>query len=124
MKKLLLICLITFCFHSYSYAVVTIVDSESTNSDSKKPVVKPVKKSKKAGYKVKAKPRKIEQLHIDGYIGRQYVRLVVDIVDDKELTGYLFEHNGSKIYIYGEKIHGDLHLYDESGRYLNVVLSR
>lgn len=128
MKKLLLICVITFCFHSYSYAIITIVDNEATNPapKPKPPAVTKVTKRKKATYKVKVKPkyRRIEQLHIDGYIDAEYVRLVIDIVNGKKFTGYLFEHGDSQMYIYGEKINGVLHIYDENGRYLNVVMSK
>lgn len=71
---------------------------------------------------IKSAPKQIEQLHIEGYIDKQYVRLVVDIVKDKLVNGYLFENKGVKRYVYGEKINGVLHIYDSEGRHLTVVL--
>ena len=108
MKKLMLFYLIAYSFSGYSYADVSLSSNKDVHAESTS--------SKETGQKKLpmkvTKPEIIKQLHIDGYIDTKYARLVVDIVNGKKLTGYLFEQTGSKKYVYGEKINGVLHICD------------
>ena len=120
MKKLILFYLIAYSFSSYSNADVSLISNKDVHTES---TSSKETRHKKLPMKV-IKPQIIKQLHIDGYIDSNYVRLIVDIVNGKKLTGYLFEQTDSKKYVYGEKINGVLHLYDPNGRHLTVVLDR
>ena len=93
MKKLILFYLIAYSFSSYSNADVSLISNKDVHTES---TSSKETRHKKLPMKVTIKPQIINQLHIDGYIDSKYVRLIVDIVNGKKLTGYLFEHTDSK----------------------------
>lgn len=121
MKKIILFLFcISSAFYNTSNAVVKIVSKKVTNTTIPTGIsfrkIKPPKQ-------VIIKNQRSKQLYIDGYINSKYVRLVVEFENDKNLTGYLFENNKTKKYIYGEKINNVLYIYDTSGQQFTVILS-
>lgn len=104
-----------------SAAEVSVVEKKSNTV--KPPTTRSLKAPKK---KIAVMNEAINQLHIDGYIDRNYVRLVVDVESNNNLTGYIFEGRGNqaKTYVYGQKVNGALHMYDKNGRHLTVVLNK
>lgn len=62
------------------------------------------------------------QLHLDGYIDKNYVRLVVDIEKNNMLSGYMFGKDDARTYVYGQKVNGALHMYDQNGRHFTIIL--
>lgn len=121
MKKIILLLLcISSTFYNTSNAVVKIVSKKVTNTSIPPGIsfrkIKPPKQ-------VIIKNQRSKQLYIDGYIDSKYVRLVVEFENNKNLTGYLFENNKTKKYIYGEKINNVLYIYNTSGQQFTVILS-
>lgn len=113
--------MITLIFYSNSHAVVKIVSKKNTNTENRTSnATTEIKRPKK----VITKNKKPKQLYINGYIDSKYVRLVVEFENENHLTGYLFEQNKTKKYIYGEKINNVLYIYDPSGQRLTVILAK
>lgn len=111
-------------------AAVTVVSNENNVEKAAEPVQQPVSDETRkpgSGSRVRAievqSPAK-KKLHIDGYIDKQYVRLEVEISNDKKLTGYLFDQSGVGRYVYGEKMDGVVHIYDTNGQHLTVIIDK
>lgn len=130
MKKEKLLCLGLTLFFNYfpCNAEITLV---SKNDQQLAEVEKPAKPTEpEKSRSLPTRPKKkisrpnspITQLHIDGYINKNYVRLVVDIEKNNMLTGYIFEKSNVKTYVYGQKVNGALHMYDENGRHFTVII--
>lgn len=71
-----------------------------------------------------AKTRVRERFDIDGNVGSKYVQAIVDVEDDRYVTGYLYDRKGNKEYIYGEFAYGALHVYDKKGKMYVIQVSR
>ncbi len=115
MKIFVLFCLIAFGFHGLAYSAVNMVEKEPATDSMQKAKPKPKKK-------IVVSPKPIVQLHIDGYLDQKYVRLVLDVENDKDVSGYIFFEDGSHKYIYGDKEGNAFHIYNPGGGYINVIL--
>jgi len=64
----------------------------------------------------------IRQLEVEGYANSVYVRVVIEITNNKNIVGQMFYGNGVATYVYGEKLEGVLHLYGEKGGHFTVIV--
>jgi len=71
-----------------------------------------------------AKTRIRERFDIDGYVDKKYVYAIVDVEDERYVTGYLYDRKGNKEYVYGEFAYGALYVYDKKGKMYVIQVSR
>jgi len=100
-----------------SFATVNI--AEEVKEPNKKQLLK-VGKEKISLQTERNKP----QIEIEGYVDSNYVRVIVDTSEDKLVTGQMFRENGKSIYVYGEFVNDELHLYDPKGKHFTVIMSK
>jgi len=64
-----------------------------------------------------------QQFEIEGYANSVYVRFVVDVVNNKRVSGLMFHENGVSSYVYGDIVNGVLHIYDSKGLHFTVIVA-
>lgn len=75
-------------------------------------------------FRTGAKTRVRERFDIDGNVGNKYVQAIVDVEDERYVTGYLYDRKGNKEYVYGEFAYGALYVYDKKGKMYVIQVSR
>ncbi len=115
-NKLIILMLV---WQSVSFATVNI--AEEIKVSEKKQITNSQGKGKISIHTQKNK----QPLQIEGYVDSNYVRVIVDNVsNDKLITGQMFQENEEAIYVYGEFINDELHLYGPKGRHFTVIISK
>ena len=104
-------------WQSGSLAAVNI--TEEFKAPQKKQLAKRPLKGKILSQTVKNKPSQIE-----GYVDSDYVRVVFHTFKDKLVTGQMFLENAEAIYVYGEVVNDELHLYGPKGKHFTVIMSK
>lgn len=106
-------------WQSGSFAAVNM--TEEIKKSEKKQISSSRGKGKVSIHRQKNK----QSRQIEGYVDSNYVRVIVDsISNDTLITGQMFQGDKQAIYVYGELINDELHLYGPKGRHFTVIITK
>ncbi len=102
-------------FAAINFSEVTITE----------PTTKPKKKPKSRSIKRQIVRPEHKQYEIEGYINKNqaYVRMVLEMENDKYVVGNMYDKSGRETYIHGEYVDGALHVYDKQGVHYTIVIN-
>ncbi len=83
-------------------------------------------KNEDRGFKTKTSPRviphKVGQYEIEGYMDKEYVRVVLEVEKKGRIVGNIYDKAGKGIYVHGEYQEGALYVYDDEGTEYTIVV--
>ncbi len=102
-------------FAAINFSEVTITE----------PTIKPRKKPKSRSIKKLAVNPERKLYEIEGYINKNqaYVRMVLEMENEKYVVGNMYDKSGRETYIHGEYVDGALHVYDKRGVHYTIVVN-
>lgn len=77
----------------------------------------------KKDFQKKIIPKKVNQYEIEGYANSKYVRISIEIDENGEIVGNIFNAKGKMTYIHGEHINNSLELYDGNGEQYTIIVT-
>jgi hypothetical protein len=101
-------------FAAINFSEVTITE----------PTTKPKKKPKSRSINREIIKPERKQYEIEGYLNNNqaYVRMVLEMENEKYVVGNMYDKSGKETYIHGEYVDGALHVYDKKGKHFTIVI--